>query len=54
MVRLGAQPTPAIGTVVRVVPNHICTAVNLFDYYEVVSGGQLVDRWPIAARGHLS
>ena len=48
----GVAP-PAVGTPVRVVPNHVCSAVNLFDSYEVVSGGEVVDRWPVAARGHL-
>lgn len=40
---------PALGSVVRVVPNHVCSAVNLVD--ELV-----VDdvRWPVAARGRNS
>jgi D-serine deaminase-like pyridoxal phosphate-dependent protein len=54
LVQLGGQAAPRIGSVVHVVPNHICTAVNLFDHYEVVSKGKLVDRWAIAARGHLN
>ncbi|HXY43004.1 MAG TPA: alanine racemase [Acidimicrobiales bacterium] len=54
LVRLGEQAPPPIGSVVRVVPNHVCTAVNLFDHYEVVSKGEIVERWPIEARGHLS
>lgn len=47
----GATRLPKVGDVVRVVPNHACTAVNLFDEYLVVSGGEVVDRWPVAARG---
>lgn len=54
LVQLGERAAPRIGSVVRVVPNHICTAVNLFDHYIVVSGGEIVDRWPVAARGHLN
>jgi len=54
IVALGDRPPPAIGTLVRVVPNHVCTTVNLFDAYEVVSNGAVVDRWPVSARGHLS
>ena len=54
LVKLGDQPPPALGSLVRVVPNHACTAVNLFDHLEVVSGGRIVDRWPITARGHLN
>jgi D-serine deaminase-like pyridoxal phosphate-dependent protein len=37
--------------VVRVVPNHVCTAVNLADELVVVADGALVDQWPVAARG---
>jgi D-serine deaminase-like pyridoxal phosphate-dependent protein len=36
---------------VRVVPNHVCNAVNLADDLHVVRNGELVDRWPVAARG---
>lgn len=54
LVQLGDQAPPPIGSVVRVVPNHICTAVNLFDFYEVASEGEIVDRWPVEARGHLT
>jgi D-serine deaminase-like pyridoxal phosphate-dependent protein len=47
----GASRMPAVGDVVRVVPNHVCTAVNLFDEYVVARGDAVVDRWAIAARG---
>ena len=42
---------PAIGSVVWVMPNHVCPVVNLVDEYVVASEGQIVDRWPIDARG---
>ncbi|MEK2495114.1 alanine racemase [Kitasatospora purpeofusca] len=42
---------PAPGTVLAVVPNHVCTAVNLADELLVVRDGVPVDRWPVAARG---
>jgi D-serine deaminase-like pyridoxal phosphate-dependent protein len=42
---------PALGDRVRVVPNHVCVAVNLLDEVTVISGGQIVDRWRVAARG---
>ncbi|MGN6576560.1 MAG: D-TA family PLP-dependent enzyme, partial [Nocardioides sp.] len=48
---VGAGPLPEIGDRVRVVPNHVCTAVNLADDLHVVRNGELVDRWPVAARG---
>ena len=42
---------PAIGDRLRVIPNHVCLAMNLVDDVAVVSGGALVDRWVVAARG---
>jgi D-serine deaminase-like pyridoxal phosphate-dependent protein len=42
---------PPLGSVVRVVPNHVCAAVNLADLLVVTSNGAVVDQWPVAARG---
>ncbi|WP_244871523.1 alanine racemase [Catellatospora sp. TT07R-123] len=42
---------PEVGTRVQVMPNHVCAAVNLADELVVTSGGQVVDRWRVAARG---
>lgn len=42
---------PAIGSIVWVMPNHVCPVVNLVDEYVIASGGRLVDRWPVDARG---
>ena len=36
---------------VRVVPNHVCAAVNLADSLTVVAAGVPVDTWAVAARG---
>lgn len=44
-------PGPRLGSRVAVVPNHICTPVNLADELLVVRHGELIDRWPVAARG---
>jgi D-serine deaminase-like pyridoxal phosphate-dependent protein len=41
---------PALGEVVAVVPNHVCTAVNLVPQLLIVDDEQVVDRWPVAAR----
>lgn len=41
----------AVGDMVSVTPNHICTAVNLFDEYVVVDDGRVIDRWELVARG---
>ena len=42
--------SPALGETVAVVPNHVCTAVNLVPELLVADRGQVVDRWPVAAR----
>jgi D-serine deaminase-like pyridoxal phosphate-dependent protein len=42
---------PARGTTLRVLPNHVCATVNLADELVVASGGRIVDRWAVAARG---
>ena len=44
-------PPPELGSRVRVVPNHVCNAVNLVDELVAVRAGEVVDRWPVAARG---
>ena len=44
-------PMPALGSVVRVAPNHVCAAVNLADELVVLQGGNVVDTWQVAARG---
>jgi D-serine deaminase-like pyridoxal phosphate-dependent protein len=50
----GDGPRPAVGDRVLVVPNHVCTTVNLVDELHVVRDGQITDRWPVAARGRNS
>jgi D-serine deaminase-like pyridoxal phosphate-dependent protein len=42
---------PAIGDRVTVVPNHCCTAANLFNHAVGVRGGDVEVTWPVAARG---
>lgn len=46
-----AADTPRLGSVVAVVPVHVCNAVNLADELVVVERGGVVDRWTVAARG---
>jgi D-serine deaminase-like pyridoxal phosphate-dependent protein len=50
-VRWDESPLPSLGDKLRVVPNHVCNAVNLADDLVVVQGGHVVDLWPVAARG---
>ena len=37
----------AVGTKLRIVPNHSCLTVACFDEYQVVGGDTVVDRWKI-------
>ncbi len=50
----GPASRPALGDRLRVIPNHVCLAINLVDDVAVTSSGQLVDRWAVAARGKNS
>jgi D-serine deaminase-like pyridoxal phosphate-dependent protein len=46
---------PSVGTVVPVVPNHVCPVVLNFDELIVTdSAGRSLQRWPVDARGFLS
>lgn len=47
----GGESLPELGTVLRVVPNHVCAAVNLADELIVTAHGRIVDRWAVAGRG---
>lgn len=44
---------PAVGDVVRIVPNHVCVAVNMSDEVVMVRGDEIVGILPVAARGKL-
>ncbi|MGY5863007.1 MAG: alanine racemase [Candidatus Thorarchaeota archaeon] len=41
----GHQFSP--GNKLRIIPNHSCLTANLYDYYNVVNGDKVVDRWKI-------
>ncbi len=45
---------PDLGELVRVVPNHVCAAVNLADELTVMVDGAVADTWRVAARGRNS
>lgn len=50
-VALASGDTLELGQTVSVVPNHACVVANLFDELVVAQGGEVVDRWPVDARG---
>ena len=43
-----------VGDRIRIIPNHICTVMNLFDYAYLVDGPKVVKRLKIAARGKVN
>jgi D-serine deaminase-like pyridoxal phosphate-dependent protein len=42
-----------VGDRLEIIPNHICPAVNLTDELVIVRNGEIIDRWPVAARGKV-
>ncbi len=43
----------SIGERVRIIPNHVCVAVNLHEYVYGVRAGQVEQRWKVAGRGKI-
>lgn len=49
------DPRPSVGTVLPVVPNHVCPVVLNFEELIVTdSEGNSLQRWPVDARGYLN
>jgi D-serine deaminase-like pyridoxal phosphate-dependent protein len=42
---------PAIGELLRIIPNHACVVTNLYDEVVAHRGGQVEAVWPVWARG---
>jgi D-serine deaminase-like pyridoxal phosphate-dependent protein len=42
-----------VGEVLTVIPNHVCTCVNMHDEVFVIRGEQVVDSWRVEARGKI-
>lgn len=49
----GCNNKPIVGDIVRVIPNHVCVSVNMFDQLVAVRGGKVEHVIPVAARGKL-
>lgn len=45
------EVVPELGSALALVPNHVCSTVNLADELFVVQDGRVVDTWAVAARG---
>ena len=48
---LMADPLPPLGSQLDLTPGQVRTTFNLHDHVWVSRGGEVVDRWPITARG---
>ena len=44
---------PDVGDIVRVIPNHVCVSVNMFDSLVGIRNGKISQIIPVAARGRL-
>ncbi len=42
-----------VGEVLTIIPNHVCTCVNMHDEAFLVRGGEVVGCWRVAARGKI-
>ena len=42
-----------IGDRVEIIPNHVCPSLNLLDELHIARDGEIIDVWPIAARGKV-
>ena len=49
----GCSSKPNVGDIVRIVPNHVCVSVNMFDQLVAVRCGEVEHVIPVAARGKL-
>lgn len=47
------QHKPKVGERIRIIPNHACVVSNLFDSVVLVSGDNVVELAPVAARGRV-
>ena len=48
-----AQANLAVGDIVTLIPNHVCTCVNMHDEVYLVRRGEVVGSWRVAARGKV-
>ena len=49
--RSGQQDNFEIGQKVEIIPTHICTTVNLYDFFTVIKDNEIIAKWEILARG---
>ncbi len=49
--RTGPKDNFKIGQKVELYPSHICTTVNLYDFFTIIKDDEVFDKWEILARG---
>ena len=49
---VSAGPRPARGTMLQLVPRHVCPTVNLAEEAVLIEDGEVRDVVPVAARAH--
>ncbi|MFX1391176.1 MAG: alanine racemase [Promethearchaeota archaeon] len=47
----GPQDNFEIGQKIEIIPTHICTTVNLYDFFTVIKDNKIFAKWEILARG---
>lgn len=52
-VKVDDTPRPKVGDRLHVIPNHVCVVVNMHDQVYLHRGDQVIDCWPVAARGKI-
>ena len=52
-VETGGRGHFSVGQVLSVIPNHVCTCINMHDEVFVSRGGEITGTWKIAARGKV-
>lgn len=48
------EPSPNVGDLVEILPNHICPVINLYDYIALKSGDKILGFVKVDARGRVS
>ncbi len=49
-----SEPSPNVGDLVEILPNHICPVINLYDYIALKSGDRILGLIKVDARGRVS
>ncbi|MFX1572415.1 MAG: DSD1 family PLP-dependent enzyme [Promethearchaeota archaeon] len=51
IIRTGPRDQFEIGQKIELFPSHICTTVNLYDFFTIIKDDKFIGRWDILARG---